>query len=159
MSADQAVVVASRAKDWAKRTWLKLGRTKHLDGDMMGTQLNRCLTTLDITLMGIGNMVGSGVYVLTSSVAKNIAGPAIVVAFIISGIASLLGALCYAEFSSRFPRAGSAYSYTYLALGEFWAFTVGWNMVLENLIGIAAVSRSVPLHPFLSPPLKRHFTA
>ena len=88
-------------------------------------------------------MVGSGVYVLTSSVAKNIAGPAIVLSFIISGFASLLSALCYSEFSVRFPRAGSAYSYAYLALGEFAAFIVGWNMVLENVIGTAAVSRQV----------------
>lgn len=59
----------------------------------------------------------------------------------ITGFASLLAALCYAEFAVRFPKAGSAYSYAYLALGEFCAFVVGWNMIMENVIGVAAVSR------------------
>ncbi|XP_015792595.1 cationic amino acid transporter 4-like [Tetranychus urticae] len=129
---------------WFKETWSKLRRTKQISGssDMLETQLNRCLSTFDITLLGIGHMVGSGVYVLTAPIAKKVVGPAIVVAYIISGFASLLAALCYAEFSVRFPRAGSAYSYTYLVLGEFWAFTVGWNMVMENLIGVAVVSRA-----------------
>lgn len=132
-----------QTREQLKATWTKLSRTKTVSGtsDMLETQLNRCLSTTDITLLGIGHMVGSGVYVLTSSVAKNLAGPAIVISFVISGLASLLAALCYSEFSVRFPRAGSAYSYAYLALGELWAFVVGWNMVLENLIGIAAVSR------------------
>lgn len=74
------------------------------------TQLQRCLTTLDITLLGIGHMVGSGAYVLTSSIAKNVAGPAIVLSYILAGFAAFLCALCYAEFSSRFPKCGSAYS-------------------------------------------------
>ncbi|OTF83588.1 cationic amino acid transporter 4-like protein, partial [Euroglyphus maynei] len=101
------------------------------------TQLQRCLTTLDITLLGIGHMVGSGVYVLTSSIARNVAGPAIILSYIIAGFVAFLCALCYAEFSSRFPKCGSAYSYAYIALGEIWAF-----IILENIIGIAAVSRA-----------------
>jgi len=134
---------ASHYKVWFKDFWIKLRRNKQISGvgDMLDTQLNRCLSTVDITLLGIGHMVGSGVYVLTAPIAKAVAGPAIVIAYIISGFVSLLAALCYAEFSVRFPRAGSAYSYTYLVLGEFWAFIVGWNMVMENLIGIAVVSR------------------
>lgn len=129
----------------AKEIWHKMQRTKStnsgIDG-LDGTQLKRCLTTLDITLLGIGHMVGSGAYVLTSSIAKNVAGPAIVLSYIIAGFAAFLCALCYAEFSSRFPKCGSAYSYAYIALGEIWAFIVGWNMILENVIGIAAVSRA-----------------
>ncbi|KAI2808505.1 hypothetical protein BLOT_006449 [Blomia tropicalis] len=124
--------------------WHRTQRTKsgQSSDDLMETQLRRCLTTLDIILLGIGHMVGSGAYVITSSVAKNIAGPAIVLSYIISGLAAFLCALCYAEFSSRYPKCGSAYSYTYIALGEVWAFIVGWNMILENVIGIAAVSRA-----------------
>lgn len=145
MTTSYIATKAGGANIWLRETWTKVARTKQSGGmdDILSTQLNRCLSTVDITLLGIGHMVGSGVYVLTSSLAKSVAGPAIVLAFIISGFASLLAALCYAEFSVRSPRAGSAYGYAYLVLGEFWAFTVGWNMVLENLIGIAAVSRYV----------------
>lgn len=134
---------AFQSKVWIKDSWFKLRRKKQIGGvkDMLNTQLNRCLSTFDITLLGIGHMIGSGVYILTAPIAKMVVGPAIVIAYIISGFASLLAALCYAEFSVRFPRAGSAYSYTYLVLGEFWAFTVGWNMLMENLIGVAVVSR------------------
>lgn len=136
--------LGSRVSSWMSEIWQKLQRTKHIGigTDLMETQLKRCLSTFDIILLGIGHMVGSGVYVLTSSVARNIAGPAIVLSFIISGFASFLSALCYAEFSVRYPKCGSAYSYTYLALGELWSFVVGWNMVLENVIGTAAVSRA-----------------
>lgn len=120
----------------------KLRRTKPLGSNVLETSLKRCLSTFDITLLGIGHMMGSGIYVLTATVAKSVAGPAIVVSFLISGIASLLAAFSYAEFGVRFPKAGSAYSYTYLAVGEFWAFLVGWNVVLENVIGLAAVARA-----------------
>ncbi|KAL3227564.1 hypothetical protein MRX96_024113 [Rhipicephalus microplus] len=120
----------------------KLRRTKEPGADHMQTSLKRCLTTFDITLLGIGHMMGSGIYVLTPSVAKNIAGPALIVSYMVAGIASLLAALAYAEFGVRFPRAGSAYSYSYFSVGEFWAFFVGWNVVLENVIGISAVARA-----------------
>ncbi|XP_054159115.1 cationic amino acid transporter 4-like [Oppia nitens] len=136
--------IQSTAKVYISDLWFKMKRTKQINRqtDLMETQLRRCLSTFDIVLMGIGHMVGSGAYVLTSSVARNISGPAIVLSFIISGIASFLNALSYAEFAGRFPKCGSAYSYAYLALGEIWSFIVGWNMVLENVIGTAAVSRA-----------------
>lgn len=120
----------------------KLRRTKEPGADHMQTNLKRCLTTFDITLLGIGHMMGSGIYVLTPAVAKGVAGPALIVSYIVAGVASLLAALAYAEFGVRFPRAGSAYSYSYFSVGEFWAFFVGWNVVLENVIGISAVSRA-----------------
>lgn len=120
----------------------RLTRKKFMDTDVMETNLRRCLNTADITLLAIGHMVGSGVYVLSATVAKNLAGPAIVVAFMFSGFASFLAALCYAELGVRYPRSGSAYSYTYLALGELWAFLVGWNVALEHVIGAAAISRA-----------------
>lgn len=126
--------------------WSRTQRTKSTSvssDDLMATALRRCLSTTDIVLLGIGHMVGSGAYVITSTVAKNVAGPAIALSYVLSGLAAFLCALCYAEFSGRFPKCGSAYSYTYIALGELWAFVVGWNMILENVIGIAAVSRAV----------------
>jgi amino acid transporter len=82
------------------------------------------------------------IFVLAGSVVRNTAGPGIVLSFIFAGIASFLSALCYAEFGARVPKAGSAYTYTYITVGEFWAFIIGWNIILEHMLGAAAVARS-----------------
>lgn len=87
-------------------------------------------------------MVGAGIYVLTGTVAKEIAGPGIVLSFILAGIVSMLAALCYAEFGTRLPKAGSAYVFTYISIGEFWAFIIGWNILLEHMLGAASVARA-----------------
>ncbi|KAI7797553.1 cationic amino acid transporter 4 [Triplophysa rosa] len=124
------------------RFYQKLNRLKTLEDDVMATSLKRCLSTVDLALLGVGGMVGSGLYVLTGTVAKDTAGPAVVVSFIIAGIASLMAALCYAEFGARVPKTGSAYMFTYVSVGEIWAFLIGWNVILEYMIGGAAVARA-----------------
>ncbi|XP_016898524.1 cationic amino acid transporter 4 [Cynoglossus semilaevis] len=120
----------------------KLKRLKTLDDDMMATSLKRCLSTVDLTLLGVGGMVGSGLYVLTGTVAKDLVGPAVVLSFLFAGFASLLAAFCYAEFGARIPKTGSAYMFTYVSVGEIWAFLIGWNVILENMIGGAATARA-----------------
>ncbi|KAF8360795.1 hypothetical protein PRIPAC_87718, partial [Pristionchus pacificus] len=100
----------------------RLMRTKNVAEGDLTTQLKRCLTTFDITMLGVGHMIGAGIYVLTGAVIKNTTGPAIIGSFFLSGVAALLSALCYAEFGARFPKAGSAYTYAYVGCGELWAF-------------------------------------
>ncbi|XP_063717035.1 solute carrier family 7 member 14-like [Symsagittifera roscoffensis] len=121
----------------------RLFRRKTLEADVMKTELNRCLKTSDLVLIGIGSMVGSGMYVLTGEITHTTTGPAIVLSFLVAGLVSGLSAWCYAEFGSQVPKAGSAYVYTYLTIGEFAAFVIGWNLILEHVIGAAAIVRGL----------------
>lgn len=115
----------------------KIFRRKTVTEDFLDSELRRCLNTFDITLLGIGHMIGAGIYVLTGTIARNLAGPGIIFSFLIAGFASLLSALCYAEFGAKVPKAGSAYTYTYVTVGEIWAFLIGWNIILEHMLGIS----------------------
>lgn len=119
-----------------------LTRRKEIDNDLSNSQLCRCLNVFDLTSIGVGATVGAGLYVVTGQIARDVAGPAIVLSFFIAAVAAFLSGICYAEFGCRVTKAGSAYIYTYSSLGEIWAFIIGWNMILEYVIGTASLGRA-----------------
>jgi len=100
----------------------------------------KALTATNLTTLGIGGIIGAGIFVLTGQAAAQYAGPAIVISFIISGIACAFAGLCYAEFASMIPISGSAYTYAYTTLGEFLAWIIGWDLILEYLFAASTVS-------------------
>nr|XP_044631362.1 LOW QUALITY PROTEIN: cationic amino acid transporter 4-like [Equus asinus] len=120
----------------------KLNRRKTLEEPTTETSLQCHLTTLELTLLGVGAPVGMGLYLLMGTVAQEMAGPAVTVSFSVAAVASLLAALCYVEFEVRVPCTGSPYLFTYVSMGELWAFLVGWIVLLECLISGAAMARS-----------------
>jgi APA family basic amino acid/polyamine antiporter len=103
-------------------------------------QLHKNLSALDLTVFGVGVIIGTGIFVLTGVVAKEQAGPAVALSFVVAGIVCGLAALCYAEFASTVPVAGSAYTFSYATFGEFIAWIIGWDLVLELALGAATVS-------------------
>jgi APA family basic amino acid/polyamine antiporter len=102
--------------------------------------LKRALGPVNLITLGIGAIIGAGIFVLTGAAAAQYAGPAIVLSFVLAGIACLFAGLCYAEFASLIPIAGSAYTYGYATLGEFFAWIIGWDLILEYAFGAATVS-------------------
>lgn len=120
-------------------------RTKTIEQSIRDTEepehaLTRSLSALDLTVFGVGVIIGTGIFVLTGAVAKEKAGPATSLAFVAAGVVCALAALCYAEFASTVPVAGSAYTFSYASLGELPAWIIGWDLVLEMALGTAVVA-------------------
>ncbi|GGZ26074.1 amino acid permease [Streptomyces poonensis] len=122
-----------------------LFRTKKVEQSILDTEepehaLKKSLSALDLTVFGVGVVIGTGIFVLTGTVAKNNAGPAVALSFVVAGVVCALAALCYAEFASTLPVAGSAYTFSYASLGELPAWIIGWDLVLEFALGTAVVA-------------------
>jgi APA family basic amino acid/polyamine antiporter len=102
--------------------------------------LKRALGPVNLTALGVGAIIGTGIFVLTGTVAAQNAGPAVVLSFVLAGLASVFAALCYSEFASLVPMAGSAYTYGYATLGELFAWIIGWDLILEYAVGAITVA-------------------
>jgi APA family basic amino acid/polyamine antiporter len=121
---------------------LKTKSIEQLVGDVEhgSKSLRRTLTAFDLTLLGIGAIIGTGIFVLTGTAAANQAGPGIVLSYVMAGLACGFAALCYAEFAAMIPIAGSAYTYSYATLGEVFAWMIGWDLILEYAVGSMTVA-------------------
>ncbi len=123
---------------WSKKSLDLLMREAEGTGEAV--TLKRSLGAMNLTLLGIGAIIGAGIFVLTGTAAAQYAGPAIVLSFILAGLGCLFAGLCYAEFASMIPIAGSAYTYGYATLGEFIAWIIGWDLILEYLFAASTVA-------------------
>jgi APA family basic amino acid/polyamine antiporter len=111
-----------------------------LQGEATSGALRRTLGPMNLTMLGIGAIIGTGIFVLTGTAAAQFAGPALVISMIIAGIGCALAGLCYAEFASLIPVSGSAYTYAYATLGELFAWIIGWDLILEYGLSAATVA-------------------
>src|SRR6266545_4894764 len=114
---------------------------KVLLAEMAGEhRLRRVLGPVTLTSLGIGAVIGAGIFVATGAAARGVAGPALMVSYMVAGVTCIFAALCYAEFASMAPVAGSAYTYAYTTMGELFAWIIGWDLVLEYAVGAATVA-------------------
>jgi len=123
---------------WSKKSISVLQAEAAAEGTEV--TLRRALGAMNLTMLGIGAIIGAGIFVLTGTAAAQYAGPAIVLSFILAGFGCLFAGLCYAEFAAMIPIAGSAYTYGYATLGELVAWIIGWDLILEYLFGAATVA-------------------
>src|SRR5947209_12494838 len=124
--------------------WRQLFARKSLEtllAEMAGeNRLRRVLGPISLTSLGVGAIIGAGIFVMTGQAAVTDAGPAILLSYVVAGIGCALAALCYAEFAAMVPVAGSAYTYAYATLGELFAWMIGWDLILEYAMGAATVA-------------------
>src|SRR5262245_35212835 len=125
---------------WWKQ-WFAKKSLEMLHAEMEGERrLRRVLGPASLTALGVGAVIGAGIFVMTGRAAREDAGAAIMLSYCVAGLGCALAALCYAEFASLAPVAGSAYTYAYAALGELFAWIIGWDLVLEYAMGCATVA-------------------
>src|SRR5215510_10166659 len=116
-------------------------------GEMEGKdRLRRILGSGQLTSLGVGAIIGTGIFILTGVAAHDRTGPALMLSFVLAGLACVFAALCYAEFASMVPVAGSAYTYAYATLGELFAWIIGWDLILEYAVGSATVAQGWSSH-------------
>ncbi|MFZ8756930.1 amino acid permease [Microbacterium sp. HMH0099] len=125
---------------------MSLLRTKSVEQSIADTtdpefRLKKSLSALDLTVFGVGVVIGAGIFTLTGRAAHEVAGPAVVISFIVAAIACGLAAMCYAEFASTVPVSGSAYTFSYASLGELFAWIIGWDLILEMFLGASVVAQ------------------
>src|SRR5581483_3340640 len=125
-------------------SWKQLWARKSLEtlqAEMAGEhRLHRVLGPVSLTSLGVGMIIGAGIFAMTGRVAAEDAGPSIMLSFVVAGIGCAFAALCYAEFAAMAPVAGSAYTYTYATLGELWAWIIGWDLILEYAMSCGVVA-------------------
>src|ERR1700747_2943785 len=109
-------------------------------------RLRRVLGPVQLTSLGIGAIIGAGIFVATGAAAHNVAGPALMLSYVVAGVTCVFAALCYAGFASMVPVAGSAYTYAYATLGELFAWIIGWDLILEYAVGAATVAHGWSAH-------------
>src|SRR5215468_666201 len=109
-------------------------------------RLRRILGPVQLTALGVGAIIGTGIFILTGVAAHDRTGPALMLSFVLAGFACVFAALCYAEFASMVPVAGSAYTYAYATLGELFAWIIGWDLILEYAVGSATVAHGWSAH-------------
>src|SRR6266571_3505852 len=109
-------------------------------------RLRRVLGPVQLTSLGVGAIIGAGIFVATGAAARNVAGPALMLSYVVAGVTCIFAALCYAEFASMVPVAGSAYTYAYATLGELFAWIIGWDLILEYAVGAATVAHGWSAH-------------
>uniref|UniRef100_UPI002618ED0D amino acid permease n=1 Tax=uncultured Microbacterium sp. TaxID=191216 RepID=UPI002618ED0D len=125
---------------------MSLLRTKSIERSIADTtdpefQLKKSLSAFDLTVFGVGVVIGAGIFTLTGRAAHDVAGPSIVLSFVVAAIACGLAAMCYAEFASTVPVSGSAYTFSYASLGELFAWIIGWDLILEMFLGASVVAQ------------------
>src|ERR1700752_3533458 len=122
----------------------QLFRTKPLSmllDEMKGeNRLHRILGPVQLSALGVGAIIGTGIFILTGEAAHDRTGPALMLSFVLAGLACVFAALCYAEFASMVPVAGSAYTYAYATLGELFAWIIGWDLILEYALGASTIA-------------------
>ena len=125
---------------WTRKPIERLHAEAAAEGDAQQHSLKRVLSAYQLTMLGIGAIIGAGIFVITGEAAADYAGPAVMLSFMVAALGCFFAGLCYAEFSAMIPVAGSAYTYAYATLGEFIAWVIGWDLILEYLVAASTVS-------------------